>query len=135
MSVDTDVVRRLKAREDERFRDAHPRSLDLLERARASMPNGVPMAWLADSGTYDHPPVWVTEGYSTLFREVSEQTPVPFDLVLVPGGVGSFAAAAVRWAAHDDAHPAAVVVEPATAACIGASLAAGETVTTSGGDR
>ena len=61
-TVDPDVVRRLKAREDERFRVAHPRSRDLLERARASMPNGVPMAWLADPATYDHLPVWLTEG-------------------------------------------------------------------------
>ena len=43
-TVDPDLVRRLKAREDERFRDAHPHSRALLERARASMPNGVPMA-------------------------------------------------------------------------------------------
>ena len=50
-TVDADVVRRLKAREDERFRDAHPRSLDMVERARASMPNGVPMAWLADDAS------------------------------------------------------------------------------------
>jgi glutamate-1-semialdehyde 2,1-aminomutase len=67
-TVDSDVVRRLKAREDERFRDAHPRSLELLDRASASMPNGVPMAWLADPGTYDRPPVWVTEGKGSRFR-------------------------------------------------------------------
>src|SRR5512132_3805512 len=79
-TVDADVVRRLKAREDERFRDAHPRSLDLLERARASMPNGVPMAWLADSGTYDHPPVWVTEGRGSRFRCVDGHEYVDFNV-------------------------------------------------------
>jgi glutamate-1-semialdehyde 2,1-aminomutase len=79
-TVDAAVVRRLKAREDEWFRDAHPRSLDLLERARASMPNGVPMAWLADSGTYDHPPVWVTEGRGSRFRCVDGHEYVDFNV-------------------------------------------------------
>ena len=86
---------------------------------------------LVDDATYtlvDGPPAWVIDGYSTLFREVVAQEPAAFDLVLVPGGVGSFAASAVRWAAHADPSPVVVVVEPATAACIGASLAAGETV-------
>src|SRR6266498_2647799 len=80
MSVDADVVRRLKAREDELFRHAHPQSLDLLERARASMPNGVPMAWLADSGTYDHTPVWVTEGRASRFRCVDGHGYVDFNV-------------------------------------------------------
>jgi len=80
MSVDADVVRRLKGREDERFRDAHPRSLDLLERARASMPNGVPMAWLADPGTYDHLPVWVAEGKGSRFRCVDGHEYVDFNV-------------------------------------------------------
>ena len=43
---------------------------------------------------------WVVEGYSTLFREVDEQAPAPLDVVIVPVGVGSLAAATVRWAAH-----------------------------------
>ncbi|TMK45593.1 MAG: aminotransferase class III-fold pyridoxal phosphate-dependent enzyme, partial [Actinobacteria bacterium] len=79
-SVDPDVVRRLKAREDERFRVAHPHSRDLLERARASMPNGVPMAWLADPATYDHLPVWVTEGTGSRFRCVDGHEYVDFNV-------------------------------------------------------
>ena len=75
------------------------------------------------------PPAWVIDGYSTVFAEVDAQLAAPIGLVLVPAGVGSFAAAAVRWAVH--AHPAAAVVavEPVAAACIAASLAAGAPTT------
>jgi diaminopropionate ammonia-lyase len=77
---------------------------------------------------------WVIDGYSTLFREAATQAAEPFDLVVVPVGVGSLAAAAVRWAVHE--HPTATVVgvEPVTAACVTASLNVREavSVTTSG---
>jgi diaminopropionate ammonia-lyase len=72
--------------------------------------------------------VWVVEGYSTLFREVDEQAPAPLDVVMVPVGVGSLAAATVRWAAHRQPPPAVIAVEPTTAACLAASLALGEPV-------
>jgi len=75
----------------------------------------------ADAGG---PPAWVIEGYPTLFREVAEQAGGPIDLVIVPVGVGSLCAAAVRYAA-----PAKVIgVEPVTAACVTESLRAGEPV-------
>jgi diaminopropionate ammonia-lyase len=67
------------------------------------------------------PPEWVIDGYSTLFREID----VPVDVLLVPTGVGSLAAAAVRWAVHERPGTAVVAVEPATAACVTASIAAG----------
>ncbi|HZD79104.1 MAG TPA: aminotransferase class III-fold pyridoxal phosphate-dependent enzyme, partial [Actinomycetota bacterium] len=70
MGPDPGRIAELKGREDERFRAEHPRSLELLARARASMPNGVPMAWLADPGTYDHPPVWALDGHGARFRDV-----------------------------------------------------------------
>jgi diaminopropionate ammonia-lyase len=73
-------------------------------------------------------PAWATEGYSTLFREAAEQAAAPFELVLVPMGVGSLAAAAVRFAAHLDVPPAVIGVEPVTAACVMASLSAGRPV-------
>jgi len=64
---------------------------------------------------------WVIDGYATLFAEADSQA--DFDLILVPVGVGSLAAAAARFAA---AHEVRVVgVEPVTAACLSASLAAG----------
>lgn len=71
------------------------------------------------------PPEWVIDGYSTLFAEVDEQLPAPVGLVLVPAGVGSFTAAAVRWAAHTHPDTLVVAVEPAAAACVAASLRAG----------
>jgi hypothetical protein len=37
----------LHATELARFREARPRTLALIARARAHMPNGVPMAWMA----------------------------------------------------------------------------------------
>jgi diaminopropionate ammonia-lyase len=69
----------------------------------------------------DGPAAWVIDGYATLFAEAQAQA--EHDLVLVPVGVGSLAAAAAR---HGAAVGARVVgVEPATAACLTASLASG----------
>jgi diaminopropionate ammonia-lyase len=76
---------------------------------------------VADVGSSDTAR-WVIDGYATLFSEAAAQT--TFDLVLVPVGVGSLAAAAVRHAVHADG--CVVGVEPATAACLSASLQAGE---------
>jgi diaminopropionate ammonia-lyase len=67
------------------------------------------------------PPEWVIDGYATLFAEAAEQA--PYDLILVPVGVGSLAAAAARHGAQVGAK--VVGVEPTTAACLSASLAQG----------
>ena len=66
------------------------------------------------------PARWVIDGYATLFGELDADA----DLLLVPVGVGSLAAAAARFGAP--AGVRVVGVEPATAACLTASLAAGE---------
>jgi diaminopropionate ammonia-lyase len=79
---------------------------------------------IADVGSSD-PARWVVDGYSTLFAELDQVE--AYDLILVPVGVGSLAAAAVRYGA---AHGVRVVgVEPEAAACLQASMAAGERVT------
>ena len=70
------------------------------------------------------PAAWVIDGYATLFAEAAEQA--AFDVLHVPVGVGSLAAAAARYGAL--AGVKAVGVEPVTAACLTASLAAGEPV-------
>jgi len=75
------------------------------------------LADVGDSG----PALWVIDGYATLFAEVAEQGGA--DLVVVPVGVGSLAAAASRWGAS--AGVPVIGVEPVTAACLTASLAAG----------
>ena len=78
---------------------------------------------VADVGTSDTAQ-WVIDGYATLFAELASQG--SFDAILVPVGVGSLAAAAARFGAAQGVH--VIGVEPATAACLTASLAAGEPV-------
>jgi glutamate-1-semialdehyde aminotransferase len=63
--IDPARVTALKAREDARFAGEHPRCRALLERARASMPNGVPMSWMVSYT--EHPPVFVVEGHGARF--------------------------------------------------------------------
>jgi diaminopropionate ammonia-lyase len=83
----------------------------------AAQPDAIEIADIGDSG----PARWVIDGYHTLFAEAGAQA--AHDLILVPVGCGSLAAAAAR---HGAAIGAAVVgVEPETAACLTASLAAG----------
>jgi diaminopropionate ammonia-lyase len=67
---------------------------------------------------------WVIDGYATLFAELARQG--RFELLLVPAGVGSLAAAAARFGAREGIEVWAV--EPDTAACVTASLSAGEPV-------
>jgi glutamate-1-semialdehyde 2,1-aminomutase len=55
--IDLDRVSNLKRQEDARFVDEHPKSLALRERARTTMPLGVPLSWMAF--LYDHPPLFV----------------------------------------------------------------------------
>jgi len=77
-------------------------------------------ALIADVGE-GGPAAWVIDGYATLFAEAAEQA--TYDLIVVPVGVGSLAAAAARHGAQVGA--LVVGVEPATAACLTASLARG----------
>ena len=86
-------------------------------RAAGAEPGALEIADVGDSG----PAHWVIDGYATLFAEAAERG--EHDVVLVPVGVGSLAAAAARWAAHAGA--SVVGVEPAAAACLSASLADG----------
>ena len=81
---------------------------------------------------YERVPGWIVEGYHTIFAELTEQLVAEgehADLVLLPVGVGSLAAAGVRCLAGG---PALVSVEPDSAACLLASLEAGEPVTVPG---
>ena len=85
--------------------------------AAAREPGALLVADVGDSG----PARWVVDGYATLFAEAAEQA--AYDLVLVPIGVGSLGAAAARHGAERGIP--VVGVEPAAAACLTASLAAG----------
>jgi glutamate-1-semialdehyde 2,1-aminomutase len=70
--VDPQRVKELTETEDARFVAERPRSMALLERARASMPRGVPMAWMDD--LYEHPPVLVERGEGAYFTDVDGHT-------------------------------------------------------------
>lgn len=97
-------------------------------RAAATEPGCLEIADVGASG----PAHWVIDGYQTLFAEAAAQG--SHDLILVPVGVGSLAAAAARFAAATaragtsaatGTRARVIGVEPATAACLTASLAAG----------
>jgi diaminopropionate ammonia-lyase len=86
--------------------------------ARAASEDGT--ALIADVGDTG-PAEWVIDGYATLFAEVAEQA--TYDLIVVPVGVGSLAAAAARHGAQVGAN--VIGVEPIRAACLTVSLAQG----------
>jgi glutamate-1-semialdehyde aminotransferase len=65
-------VERLIRDETERFIAARPRSMALLERARATMPRGVPMSWMDD--LYEHPPVVAVQGRGSRFTDLDGHT-------------------------------------------------------------
>jgi diaminopropionate ammonia-lyase len=79
---------------------------------------------IADFGA-SAPASWVIDGYATLFAEAAAQG--SFDMILVPVGGGSLAAAAARFASQ--ANVKVIGIEPITAACLTASLAVGEPTT------
>jgi glutamate-1-semialdehyde 2,1-aminomutase len=68
----------LRQREDDRFRSAIPNSLALDLRARAAMPNGVPMAWMA--GLFRTPPIWAAGGSGSRFSDIDGNSYVDFNL-------------------------------------------------------
>src|SRR5438067_663005 len=57
--LDRARIGELYAQELARFRDVRPRSLAMISRARAHMPNGVPMAWMASDNDQ---PVYIDHG-------------------------------------------------------------------------
>ncbi|MFF1818735.1 pyridoxal-phosphate dependent enzyme [Kribbella sp. NPDC058245] len=71
---------------------------------------------------YEVVPQLIVDGYSTLFREIAAAP----DLVVVPMGVGSVAQAAVTHFRSEAPAPMMLGVEPSAAACVTASLLAGE---------
>jgi diaminopropionate ammonia-lyase len=88
--------------------------------AEGARPGAIELADVGASG----PAAWVIDGYATLFAELAAQG--SFDVLIVPVGVGSLGAAAARFGAA--AGVPVIAVEPASAACLTASLAAGEPV-------
>src|SRR5215831_9513141 len=65
--LDRARIGELHAREVTRFQDARPRSLAMVARARAHMPNGMPMAWMA---YHDEQPVYIDHGQGAGFTDI-----------------------------------------------------------------
>jgi glutamate-1-semialdehyde 2,1-aminomutase len=66
--IDRTALAALRAREDAAFVARTPKSRAWLERGRASMPNGVPVAWMA--GLFRHNPVVAVGGEGAVFRDL-----------------------------------------------------------------
>ena len=85
-------------------------------------------------------PKLVMQGYSTVFAEIDAQLRAkrerPIDIVAIQAGVGGLASSCATWAAGRKGHSETrvMVVEPGSAACVMAGLAAGEPVTVTGSD-
>jgi diaminopropionate ammonia-lyase len=84
---------------------------------------------IADTGYegYLEIPLLVAEGYNTLFMEADAQIEAgslpPPDLLIVQGGVGALASAAVHHVRTSGPRPAIAVVEPVDADCLLESIA------------
>ena len=84
---------------------------------------------------YEEVPAWIVEGYTTLFAEIDDQLSGSGlshpGLVVVPSGVGSLLQGALTYYRSKPAPDATAVVsvEPDSAACVLASLSAGEPLT------
>jgi glutamate-1-semialdehyde 2,1-aminomutase len=85
-----DVSRpRLKAiydREAARLAARTPRSAELSSRARAVMPDAVPMAWMA--GLFRHAPLFVVGGQGSVFKDVDGNSYIDFNLADLSNTVG-----------------------------------------------
>lgn len=87
-------IRSLRGREAQRFAELRPRGSELLERARASMPNGVPMSWMVT--LHDHPSIVVERGSGGSFGDVDGNVYVDFNLADMSTFAGHGSAAVVR---------------------------------------
>ena len=76
--LDRERIHMIKDREDAAFVAARPRSVALWERAKASMPNGVPMSWHRTS--YDNPPLFVADGRGARFRDADDHEYSDFNI-------------------------------------------------------
>jgi diaminopropionate ammonia-lyase len=92
--------------------------------ANAARTGGVRLVADVSDDPMAETPRWVIDGYSTLLAELPDQLPESVDVIFVPAGVGSLAAAAVAWAGHQTHAPRVIAVEPVTAACVAAALTA-----------
>jgi len=104
-AIDRKALADLRSREDALFHARTPRSAAWLERGRRSMPNGVPVAWMA--GLFRTRPVVVTGGEGPRFRDLDGNTYCDFnvcDLAMTMGYGSKPIAEAVARAAATGTH-------------------------------
>jgi glutamate-1-semialdehyde 2,1-aminomutase len=76
-TIDRERLAAVRAPEQARFDSRTRRSAELAERARRSMPDGVPMAWMA--GLYGHRPLFVAHASGCRFTDVDGTSYVDFN--------------------------------------------------------
>jgi len=94
--LDRARIGELHAREAARFREARPRTQAMLARARAHMPNGTPMAWMAH---YGDPLAYIDHGQGPGFTDVDGFSYLDFnasDMAMFCGHANPAIVAAVR---------------------------------------
>jgi glutamate-1-semialdehyde 2,1-aminomutase len=94
--LDRARISQLHAAELARFRQGRPRTLAMVERARAHMPNGMPMAWMASDNDQ---PVYVDHGEGAGFTDVDGFTYLDFnvsDMAMFCGHANPVIVAAVQ---------------------------------------
>jgi glutamate-1-semialdehyde 2,1-aminomutase len=77
-SISRERLADIRERELRRFSELRPRSEAALARARASLPNGVPMTWMM--ALYQHPPIVVERGSGATFTDVDGNEYLDFNL-------------------------------------------------------
>ncbi len=84
--IDVKRLEAMGAREARRFEERTRRSAELLARGTRSMPNGVPMAWMA--GLCDHAPLFVTHGEGAWFEDVDGNRYIDFNQADLAASLG-----------------------------------------------
>src|SRR5215218_10984896 len=100
MFEDRELLWTLRAQEQLQFDSVTRRSAELGERARRSMPDGVPMAWMA--GLYGHRPLFFAHADGCGFTDVDGTTYIDFNQADLSATSG-FAPAAVLEAVAERA--------------------------------
>ena len=75
--IDRELLGAVRAREQPEFDSRTRRSAEVGERARRSMPDGVPMGWMA--GLSGHQPLFVAHGAGCRFTDVDGTSYVDFN--------------------------------------------------------
>jgi len=76
-TIEREAIWTIRAGEELQFDSRTRRSAELAERARRSMPDGVPMAWMA--GLYGHRPIFVAHADGCRFTDVDGMTYLDFN--------------------------------------------------------